>query len=50
MDLSILSVSFSKFIDPMYIFKSIYNGDISLEDVELKKDIGRIKQGNPKDK
>ena len=39
----------------MYIFKSIYNGDISLEDVEkkqieLKKYLGRIKQRYPKDK
>ena len=39
----------------MYIFKSIYKGYITLEDVEklqieLKKDLGRIKQGNPKDK
>ena len=39
----------------MHIFKSIYNGDITLEDVEkeqieLKKDLGRIKQGDPKDK
>ena len=39
----------------MYIFKSIYNGDVSLEDVEkeqieLKKDLGGIKQGGPKDK
>ena len=36
----------------MHLFKSIYSGDISLEDVEkepteLKKDLGRIKQGNP---
>ena len=39
----------------MHIFKSIYNGDICLEHVEkeqikLKKDLGRIKQGDPKDK
>ena len=39
----------------MHIFKSINNGDISLEDVEkeqieLKKHFGRIKQGDPKDK
>ena len=39
----------------MYIFKSIYKGYITLEDVEklqieLKKDLGSIKHGNPKDK
>ena len=39
----------------MHIFKSIYNGDISLENVEkeqieLKKDLSRIKQGDPKNK
>ena len=39
----------------MYIFKSIYKGDITLEDVEkvqieLRKNLGRIKQGDPKDK
>ena len=53
--LRIPSVSFSKFKGPMHIFKSIYNGDITLEDVEkeqieLKKDLGRIKKGDPKDK
>ena len=39
----------------MHIFKSIYRGYITLEDVEkeqieLKKDLHRIKQGDPKDK
>ena len=39
----------------MHIFKNIYNGDITLEDagkkqIELRKDLGRIKQGDPKDK
>ena len=39
----------------MRIFKSIYKGDITLEDIEkeqieLKKDLERIKQGDPKDK
>ena len=39
----------------MHIFKSINNGDIPLEDIEkeqieLKKDLGRINQGDPKDK
>ena len=37
----------------MHIFKSIHNGDIPLEDVEkekieLKIEIGRMKQGDPK--
>ena len=39
----------------MHTFKSIHNGDIALEDaekkqIELKRDLGRIKQGHPKDK
>ena len=39
----------------MHTFKSIYNGDITLEDVEkeqteLKRDLGHINQGDPKDK
>ena len=39
----------------MDIFKSIHNGDIALEDIEkeqieLKRDLGRIKQGDPRDK
>ena len=39
----------------MHIFKSIYNGDISLEDVEkekrkLREDLGHIKNGNSKSK
>ena len=39
----------------MHIFKSISNGDIPLEDIEkekieLKRDLGRIKQGDPRDK
>ena len=39
----------------MHVFKSINNGDISLEDIEkeqieLKRDLGRIKQGDPADK
>ena len=36
-DLSIPSVSFSKFKGPMHLFKRIYNGDISLEDVEKEQ-------------
>ena len=39
----------------MHIFKSIHNGGISLEDIEkeqieLKRDLGRIKQGDLRDK
>ena len=39
----------------MHTFKSICNGDITLEDVEkeqreLQRDLGRINQGDPKDK
>ena len=54
-DLKIPSVSFSKFKGLMYIFKSIHRGytmlqDIEKEQIELKKDLGRIKQGDPKDK
>ena len=51
-DLKIPSVSFSKFKGPMHIFKSIYKGDIPLEkeQIELRKDLGRTKQGDPKDK
>ena len=38
----------------MHIFESIHNGDITLEDVEkeqieLRKYLGRIKHGDPKD-
>ena len=37
----------------MHTFKSIYKGNITIEDVEkeqieLRKDLGRIKQGVPK--
>ena len=39
----------------MHIFKSIHRGDIPLEDIEkeqieLKRDLGLIKQGDPRDK
>ena len=39
----------------MHIFKSIHNGNATLEDIEkeqieLKRDIGRIKQGYPKNR
>ena len=54
-DLRIPSVGFIKFKGPLHIFKGIHNGDIPLEDIEkeqieLKKDLGRIKQGDPRDK
>ena len=47
--------NFIGFKAPLHLFKSIYNDDIALEDVEkerkeFKSDIGRIKQGNPKNK
>ena len=49
------SVGFIKFKGPMHIFKSIHNGDIPLEDIEkeqikLKRDLGRIKQGHPRNR
>ena len=39
----------------MHIFKSIHNGNIPLENIEkdqieLKRDLGWIKQGDPRDK
>ena len=39
----------------MHIFKSVHNGDIPLEDIEkeqieLKRDLGCINQGDPRDK
>ena len=48
-DLRIPSVGFIKFKGPLHIFKSIHNGDIPLEDIEkeqieLKNDLGLIKQ------
>ena len=55
-DLRIPSVGFIKFKDPLHIFKSIHNGDVPLEDIEkkeqieLKMDLGHIKQGDPRDK
>ena len=54
-DLRIPSIGFIEFKGPLHVFKSIHNGDIPLEDIEkeqieLKRDIGRIKQGDPRDK
>ena len=54
-DLRIPPVGAIKFKGPLHIFNSIHNGDIPLEDIEkkqieLKRDLGRIKQGDPRDK
>ena len=54
-DSKILSIHFSKFKGPLLTFKRIHNGDIPLEDIEkeqieLKRDLGRIKQGDPRNK
>ena len=54
-DLRFSPVSFINFKDPNNIFKNIHEGNITLEDVEkeqieLKSDLGYIKQGNPKNR
>ena len=54
-DLRIPSVGFIKFKGPFHIFKSIHSGYIPLEDlekepIELERDLGHIKQGDPRDK
>ena len=46
-------MDFIGFKGPLHIFKSIYNGNITLEDLEkdqikLKSDLGHIRHGNPK--
>ena len=48
-------VGFIKFKGPLHIFKNICNGytpleNIEKEQIELKRDLGRIKQGDPRDK
>ena len=48
-------IKFIGYRGPMHIFKSIHNGDVSLEDIEkeqikFKKDLAHIKQGNPKNR
>ena len=48
-------MDFIVFKGPLHIFKSIYDGDITLEDVEkdkikLKSDLGHIRQENPKNR
>ena len=52
---NISSISFFKFKGPMHIFKSIHNGnatlvDLEKEQIELKRDLGHIKQGYPKNR
>ena len=54
-DLRIPPVGFIKFKGPLHIFKSIHNGDTPLEDIEKeqiehKRDLGHIKQGDLRDK
>ena len=54
-DSRIPSISFSNVKGPLHTFKSIHNGDIALEEaekkqIELKSDLGHIKQEDPKDK
>ena len=48
-------MGFIKFKGSLHIFKSIFDGDIPLEDIEkeqieLKWDLDRTKQGEPRDK
>ena len=47
--------NFIGFTGPLHILKSIYSGDIALEDVEndqrkLKAELGHIMQGDPRGK
>ena len=54
-DLRIPSVGFIKFKGPLHIFKSIHYGNTPLEDIEkeqieLERDLGRIRQGDPKNR
>ena len=54
-DSNIPPVNFIKFKGLNTVFKDIHDGNIPLEDVEkeqkkLKAELGRIKQGNPKNK
>ena len=48
-------IDFIGFKGPLHIFKSIHDGDITLEDAEkdkikLKSDLGHIRQGNPENR
>ena len=52
-DSRITSVDFIKFKVPLHVFKSLHNGDkdienIEKEQIEFKRDLGRIKQGDPR--
>ena len=54
-DSRIPSVDFIKCKGPLHIFKSIHNGDkiienIEKEEIELKRDLGCIKQGDPRNR
>ena len=54
-DSNITPVGFIKFRGPFHIFRSIHNGytpseDIEKEQIELKRDLERIKQVDPRDK
>ena len=49
------AVGFVKFNGPLHIFKNIHDGDIPLENtekeqIELKRNLDRIKQGDPREK
>ena len=48
-------IDFIGFKGPLHIFKSIYDGNISLEDIDrdqikLKSNLGHIRHGNPKNR
>ena len=52
---NISPVSFIDFKAPLHIFKDIYDGDITLEDIEkeqikFKRYLGHVKQGTPKNR
>ena len=54
-DSNITPVGFVKFKGPLHIFKSIHNGDkvienIEKEEIELKRDLSGIKQGDPRNR
>ena len=54
-DSRITSVDLTKFKGPLHIFKGIHNGDKDTENIEkkqikLKRDLGRIKQGDPRNR
>ena len=54
-DMRIAPIRFIDFKGPMHIFKSIHNGDVTLEYIEkeqkkFKEELARIKQGNPRKK